>query len=84
MNRKFEKLAALGALGVAAGCGVLYLLLMYLFSPTPTGGGPGARGGIDHVGWYTLMVAVAVPIALLAAAHVVLGRQLRAGPQPID
>lgn len=84
MDRKFEKLAALGALGVAAGCGAVYLLLMYLFSPTGTGGGPGATGGIDHVSWYLLIVAVAVPMALLAAAHIVLARQLSAGPQPIE
>jgi hypothetical protein len=83
MQKHFTKLATLGAFGVAAGCGLLYVIFVYFFSPTVTGGAPGARGGIDHVGWYALIVATAVPVALLAGVHVALGRQLRAGPQPM-
>ncbi|MFI5312093.1 MAG: hypothetical protein ACHQQ3_12715 [Gemmatimonadales bacterium] len=80
---KFAKLASLGALGVAAGSAALYPLFIWAFSPTVTGGAPGARGGIDHVGWYVLLVATIVPIAILAGAHVAFARQLRNGPQPI-
>jgi hypothetical protein len=80
---KFAKLASLGALGVAAGTVALFPLFVWAFSPTVTGGAPGARGGIDHVGWYVLMVATSVPIAILAGAHIAFARQLKAGPRPI-
>jgi hypothetical protein len=83
MEKRFAKLAALGAVAVAGGTGALYLLLIYVFSPTVTGGAPGARGGIDHVGWYALIVAMAVPVAVLAGAHLALAKQLQAGPQPM-
>jgi len=80
---KFAKLASLGALGVAAGSVALYPLLAWAFSPTVTGGAPGARGGIDHVGWYVLLVAITVPIAVLAGAHVAFARQLKEGARPL-
>jgi hypothetical protein len=83
VEKRLTQLAALGAVGVAGGTAVLYFALVYLFSPTATGGAPGARGGIDHVGWYALIVAMAVPVALLAGVHVVLARQLRDGPKPM-
>ena len=83
MERRFEKLAALGAIGVAGGTGLLYLALIYFFSPTVTGGAPGARGGIDHVGWYALIVAMAVPVAMLAGVHIALAKQLGDGPRPM-
>jgi hypothetical protein len=83
MQKQIARLAALGAYAVAAGMGLVYLALVYFFSPTVTGGAPGARGGIDHVGWYALIVAVAVPVALLACVHVVFARQLQAGPRPM-
>ena len=41
---KFAKFASLGALGVAAGSVALYPLFIWAFSPTVTGGAPGARG----------------------------------------
>jgi hypothetical protein len=81
---KMMKLAALGAMGVAGGVFGLYLLLIYFFMPTVTGGAPGARGGIDHVSWYVLMVAMMVPVAILAGAHVALGKQLLAGRRPMQ
>lgn len=80
---KFAKFASLGALGVAAGSVALYPLLVWAFSPTVTGGAPGARGGIDHVSWYVLMVAITVPIAILAGAHLAFAKQLKTGPTPI-
>jgi len=81
--QKFARFASLGALGVAAGSAALYPLLIWAFAPTVTGGAPGARGGIDHVSWYVLMVATVVPIAILAGAHIVFAKQLRDGPKPI-
>jgi hypothetical protein len=83
MNGKFAKLASLGAMGVAGGTFALYLLLVWAFTPTVTGGAPGASGGMDHVGWYTLMAAMAVPVAILAGTHVAFSNQLRAGPKPM-
>jgi hypothetical protein len=83
MEKRFAKLAALGAVAVAGGTVALYLLLVYAFSPTVTGGAPGARGGMDHVGWYSLIVAMAVPAAMLAGVHLALAKQLQAGPRPI-
>ncbi len=80
---KFAKLASLGAFGMAVGSIALYPLFVWAFSPTVTGGAPGARGGIDHVGWYVLMVATIVPIAILAAVHLAFARQLKVGPRPL-
>ena len=80
---KFAKLASLGALGVAAGCVAIYQVLVWAFSPTATGGAPGARGGMDHVGWYVLMVATVVPIAVLAGTHIAFAKQLKDGPRPL-
>ena len=79
MHPKFAKMAALGALGVAGGTLVLFGALIYVFSPLAAGDVPG-RGGIDHVSWYAVIVAMAVPAAILAGAHVAVGRQLRKGP----
>ena len=81
---KFAKFASLGALGVAAGTVALFPFLVWAFSPTVTGGAPGARGGIDHVGWYVLMVAITVPIAILAGAHLAFARQLKTGPTSLS
>ena len=80
---KFAKLASLGAVGVAGGSALLYPLLVWLFAPTVTGGAPGARGGMDHTGWLVLTIAMLVPIAVLAGAHVVFAKQLKDGPRPI-
>ncbi len=80
---KMMKLASLGAMAVAGGACLLYLVLVYFFMPTVTGGAPGARGGIDHVSWYVLMVAMTVPVGILAGMHVALGKQLLNGRQPM-
>ena len=84
MKRSVAGLGALGALGVAGGAIALYLVLIYFFSPTGSGGGPGARGGIDSVSWYVLIVAMGVPVTLLAGAHLALAKQLRDGPKTIN
>lgn len=72
---KFGKLASLGATAVAAGTLALYVLLVYTFRPVAT-------GGMDHLGWQVVTIAMFVPVAVLAGAHVALARQLKAGPQP--
>lgn len=73
---KFAKFASLGAMAVAAGTFALYLLLLFVFRPVAT-------GGMDRLGWQVVALAMFVPVAVLAGAHVALARQLKAGPQPI-
>lgn len=73
------RMAGLGALGVAPGTIGLYLLLVFAFHPTPTGGAPGSGGGIDAISWWVLIFAMLVPLGLAAAWHVVFGRQLLEG-----
>ena len=79
MNPQIARLPALGAMGVAAGTLFLYAALIWVFAPLSAGELP-ARGGIDSVSWFTVIVAMAVPVAILAGAHVALGRQLQKGP----
>jgi hypothetical protein len=79
IQQNFAKYAALGALGVAPGALGLYGLLVLVFRPTPTGGGPGSGGGIDPVGWWVLIFAMIVPLGLAAAWHVDFGKQLQKG-----
>lgn len=80
---KFARLAARGALGAAAGIGVLYLFLLWALRPSVTGGAGGATGGMDKLGWQVLAVAMLVPVGLLAGAHIALGKQLMDGPKPM-
>jgi hypothetical protein len=67
--KRFAKLAALGAVGVAAGALGLFLLVAYGSRST-------ALGGIDTTQAVVTWIAVAVPIILLIAAHVVYARVL--------
>ena len=69
---KFQKLAALGAAGVAGGTFVLYSLLIFVFRPVHD-------GGFDHVLWTVVTLAMIVPVAVLAGAHLAFARQLREG-----
>lgn len=73
---RVARLASLGAMAVAAGTFALYLLLLFAFRPVVT-------GGMDRLGWRVVALAMFVPVAVLAGAHVALARQLKAGPQPI-
>jgi hypothetical protein len=65
------RVAALGALGVCAGCVALYALVIWIAVPTPT-------TGIDFEHALITMISVAVIIAALVAVHLVFARQLLA------
>jgi hypothetical protein len=73
---KFAKLAALGAAGVAGGTFVAYLALIAVFRPVP-------NGGFDHVLWILVSLAMAVPVAVLAGAHLAFAKQLKDGSSPM-
>lgn len=73
---QFEKLAALGAQGVAAGTVAAWLGFVYLIRPV-------ASGGIDARGWFAGSAAAFVVFALIAAAHAWFGAQLKKGPDSI-
>jgi hypothetical protein len=73
---KFAKLAALGAAGVAGGTFVLYLALVLVFRPV-------SNGGFDHVLWTTVTIAMIVPVAVLAGAHLAFAKQLKDGSSPM-
>jgi hypothetical protein len=72
----FEKMAALGALGVAGGAMLAWLGLVFVTRPVPS-------GGIDAVTHLALMAASFMPFALLSAAHFWFGAQLRRGADSI-
>ena len=80
---KFEKLAAQGAMAMAGGIVALYALLLFLWRPTATSGAPGATGGITPLLWVLLAVAMAVPVSILAGAHVAFARDLKSGAKPM-
>jgi carbon starvation protein CstA len=69
---KFAKFAALGAAGVAGGTFVAYLALIVVFRPV-------ANGGFDRIGWLVVSIAMLIPVAVLAGAHLAFARQLRNG-----
>jgi hypothetical protein len=73
---KFAKMAALGAAGVAGGTFVAYLALIVVFRPV-------ANGGFDHVLWETVTIAMIVPVAVLAGAHLAFAKQLKDGSSPM-
>ena len=73
---RLEKLAALGALGVAAGAMVAWLGFVFFLRPVPS-------GGMDARGWFAASAAAFVVFALLAAAHAWFGVQLKRGPESI-
>jgi hypothetical protein len=70
--QKFEKLAALGAAGVAGGTLVAYSLLVFVFRPVST-------GGFSPVLWTVVSVAMVIPVAVLAGAHMAFAKQLKDG-----
>jgi hypothetical protein len=73
---KFAKMAALGAAGVAGGTFLAYLALILIFRPV-------SGGGFDHVLWATVSIAMIVPVAVLAGAHLAFAKQLKEGSSPM-
>jgi hypothetical protein len=69
---KFMKLAALGAAGVAGGTFFAYFALILIFRPV-------SNGGFDRVLWQTVTIAMIVPVAVLAGAHLAFAKQLKDG-----
>jgi hypothetical protein len=69
---KMMKLAGLGAAGVAGGTFVAYAALVFIFRHTP-------NGGFDHVLWSVVTVAMIIPVAVIAAAHLAFAKQLKDG-----
>jgi nitrate/nitrite transporter NarK len=73
---KFNKLAGMGAAGVAVGTFFAYLALIAVFRPV-------GNGGFDHVLWYTVAIAMIVPVLVLAGAHLAFAKQLKDGTSPM-
>ncbi len=73
----FEKLAALGAKGVAGGSMAAWLGFVYFVRPVPT-------GGIDATLHLAVAAASFAVFGLMAAAHAWFGHQLSRGAIPID
>jgi uncharacterized membrane protein len=76
---KFERLAALGALGVCGGVSVVYLALVWIGHATAVAGTPGATGGIDHISRNVLWIAALVPVSLFIIGHLAMAKQLLRG-----
>ena len=74
--KNFEKVAALGALGVGGGAMLAWLGFVLFTRPVPT-------GGIDGTSHFALAAASFFVFALLAAAHVWMGERLRRGADSI-
>jgi len=70
--QRFMRLASLGAAGVAGGTFVAYLALVVVFRPV-------ASGGFDYVQWALVSVAMLIPVAVLAGAHLAFAKQLKSG-----
>ena len=68
----FEKLAALGALGVAGGAMAAWLGLAWFTRPVAT-------GGIDATTHFALIAATFMVFGLMSAAHAWFGVQLKRG-----
>ena len=84
MVKNFEKMGALGALGVCAGVVVVYLGLAWLATTTPVAAAPGATGGIDSITRNVIWIAALVPVVIFVWSHLVFAKQLRAGPSSLN
>jgi hypothetical protein len=67
--KPYAKVAALGALGVAAGTLALYAFMSYFTRPIPS-------GGIDQTQSTVAWIAMAIPALLIIGAHLVYVRVL--------
>lgn len=73
---KIMKLASLGALGVAGGSMVAWLGFAWFIRPV-------SSGGMEPVTHFAAIAASFVVFAMVAAAHLWFGLQLRKGPTSI-
>lgn len=73
---RFEKLAALGAVGATGGLLLVYALLVWLGVPHP------ATGGIDRAHGSVIWIALGLVILALVALHLALAHQLWHAPAP--
>lgn len=74
---RFEKLAALGALGATGGLVLVYLLFVWLGVPRPV------TAGIDLAHGSVVWIALGVLFLALIAFHLVMAHQLwHAPPRP--
>jgi hypothetical protein len=83
-DMRFERLAAVGALGVCGGVLVTYVALAWLGVPTAPSGSPGGTGGINSTTRYVLWVSALVPTALFVLSHLVFARQLTRGATSLN
>jgi hypothetical protein len=67
--KPYAKFAALGALGVCAGALGLYLFVAFFTRPIKL-------GGIDQTQSLLTLISLAIPFALIIAAHLVYARIL--------
>jgi len=74
--QNFEKLAALGALGVAGGAMAAWLGFVWFIRPVPT-------GGIDVTSHFVAASASLAVFGLTAAAHAWFAQQLNRGAESI-
>jgi uncharacterized membrane protein len=72
----FEKLAALGAKGVAGGAIAAWLGLVWFIRPVPT-------GGLDATSHLVAAAATFMVFGLMSAAHLWFGLQLTKGADSI-
>ena len=59
---RFQKLAALGAVGACFGLAALYALIAWAAIPSP-------QGGMDRTNAVVTWISVAVPVLAIIAAH---------------
>ena len=71
---RFEKLAALGALGATGGLLLVFALFFWLGIPRP------ATAGIDAAHGQVLWISIGVAILALVALHLALAHQLWHAP----
>jgi hypothetical protein len=84
MVKNFERMAALGALGVCGGVVVTYLALAWLATTTPVAAAPGATGGIDGITRNVIWIAALVPALIFILSHLAFAKQLKAGPSSLN
>lgn len=72
----FEKLAALGAKGVAAGAMAAWLGFAYFTRPVPS-------GGVDPVSHLAIVASTFMVVGMVAVSHFWFGMQLAKGKDSI-